>query len=50
MINQVVAPPSLILSAEDMQKLQENGEAPDGIRVLDFNTAGIDPYQLLNIR
>ena len=49
-INQVVAPPSLIISVEDMQKLQAGGEAPSGIRVLDFNTAGIDPYQFLNIK
>ena len=48
--NQLFYPPSLIAPAEDMQKLQEGGKPSTGIRVLDFDTAGIDPYQFLNIR
>ena len=50
MINNIISPPGLMISAEDMQKLQESGDPPDGIRVLDFNTTGIDPSQFLNIR
>ena len=50
MINNIISPPSLMISAEDMQRLQEGGDPPGGIRVLDFNTAGIDPSQFLNIR
>ena len=50
MINNIISPPSLMISDEDMQRLQEGGDPPGGIRVLDFNTAGIDPSQFLNIR
>lgn len=48
--HQLFYPPSLIASTEDMQKLQE-GRAPSaGIRVLDFDAAGIDPYEFLNLQ
>ena len=46
----VFSDPSVMITEEERQRLQEGGEAPAGIRVLDFDTAGVDPSQFLNIR
>ncbi len=42
--------PSVSITAEERQRLQDGGEAPAGIRVLDLDSAGVDPSQFLNIR
>ena len=49
-VAKVISPGNLLLTGEEMDRFRETGETPPGLRVLQINTDGIDPYEYLGLR
>ena len=49
-VAEIISPGNLLLTGEEMDRFRETGETPPGLRILQINTDGIDPYEFLNLQ
>lgn len=46
----IKTPGNMFIGAEEMERFRLTGETPPGVRVLQLDTDGIDPYEFLNLQ
>ena len=49
-VAKVLTPGNLVLTGEEMDRFRETGETPPGLRILQIDTDGIEPYEFLNLQ